>query len=180
MKAVYYVAASLDGFIASEAGGVEWLDEVSGNHSESSYESFYADVDGLLMGRGTYDFVYDYGTWPYGDQPCWVVTSKPITALAGCNLQETRELTAACLEAQSSGIRQLWVVGGGQIAAAMLQEGLLTHIQVTLMPIALGGGIRLIDSMPSARLLEQEQVVPRNGSCEIIYRIADRLPLARR
>ncbi len=62
MKSTYYVASSLDGFIADESGGVEWLDQVDIDANESTYDQFYAGIDGLMMGRATYDFVYDYGT----------------------------------------------------------------------------------------------------------------------
>ena len=61
MKIVYYVAASLDGFIADSDHGVDWLDKLEIKQEASGYASFFANVDGLLMGRRTYDFVLAYG-----------------------------------------------------------------------------------------------------------------------
>ena len=50
MDATYFVAMSLDGYIADASGGVDWLDTLDGDRSQESYQSFFATVDGLLMG----------------------------------------------------------------------------------------------------------------------------------
>ena len=54
-RIVYYVAASLDGFIADSTGGVDWLP--SGESNDYGYAEFYAGVEALVMGRRTYDQV---------------------------------------------------------------------------------------------------------------------------
>jgi len=62
---------SSDGYIARDDGDVSWLDEANIDESPSSYDEFFARVDGLAMGRGTYDFIFNYGSWPYGDVCTW-------------------------------------------------------------------------------------------------------------
>lgn len=173
MRSTYYLASSLDGFIADESGGVAWLDEVDIDSADSSYDEFYSSIDGLMMGRATYDFIVDYGSWPYDDKPAWVVTTRPVNALPGCNLQAAHDLRAAWNEAASLGIQHLWIVGGGKLVSAMIQQKLLTHIQVTIMPVILGRGIALVDTLPSPQFLTQERTITGKGSCEIIYRISD-------
>ena len=71
MKITYYCAMSSDGYIARDDGDVSWLDEANIDESPSSYDEFFARVDGLAMGRGTYDFIFNYGSWPYGDVCTW-------------------------------------------------------------------------------------------------------------
>lgn len=171
MRTTYYVASSLDGFIADESGGVDWLDDVKTDPAISSYEKFYSTVDGLLMGRATYDFIFDYGSWPYGDKPAWVVTSRSIDPLPGCNLQASTDLEPAWNDASSLGLEHLWVVGGGKLIASLLQKDLLTHIQTTIMPVVLGKGIPLIDALPAPRFLTQERAETSGGRCEIVYRV---------
>ena len=57
MKITYYVATSLDGFIAKEDGDVSWLDDMNIDVKHTGLEDFFAGIDGLVMGRNTYDFV---------------------------------------------------------------------------------------------------------------------------
>jgi dihydrofolate reductase len=64
MKITYYVATSQDGFIARDDGDVSWLDDMNIDVKETGLGDFFASIDGLVMGRKTYDFVVDYGMWP--------------------------------------------------------------------------------------------------------------------
>lgn len=73
----YYVAASLDGFIARPDGSVDWLDRFAEGGNDHGYNGFYQGIDGLLMGRGTYDIVRGFGDWPYLGKPCQVLTRTP-------------------------------------------------------------------------------------------------------
>ena len=74
-RIVYYVAASLDGFIADSAGGVDWLPD--GGSDDYRYDDFYAGVQALAMGRSTYDQVRGFGEWPYPGKPAYVFTHSP-------------------------------------------------------------------------------------------------------
>jgi hypothetical protein len=69
---VYYVAASLDGYIARPDGAVDWLESIEASGEDHGYEAFYQNIDGLLMGRATYDMVRGFGIdWPYPASPVW-------------------------------------------------------------------------------------------------------------
>lgn len=91
MKSTYYVASSLDGYIAKEDGDVSWLDDLGVSPEESGYEEFYSTVDALVMGRKTYDKLHKFGSWPYGDKPTWVCTTNSIDVFKGCNLQNEKK-----------------------------------------------------------------------------------------
>ena len=90
MKVTYYVAKSLDDFIAREDGDVSWLDTLGISMEETGYDDFFAGVDSLVMGRDTYDFVHHFGSWPYSDKPTWVCTSREITPLEGVAVKKRR------------------------------------------------------------------------------------------
>ena len=143
MKITYHAASSSDGFIAREDGDVSWLDEAELDASDDSLEKFFAEVDGLVMGRGTYDFVFNYGAWPYEDKPSWVCTSRDLEALEGANLRIVDSVDAVMKGATAEGHEHLWLIGGGELATAFLKKGLLTHISITEMPVILGAGIPL-------------------------------------
>src|SRR5690348_6292856 len=65
VEIVYYVATSLDGFIATLDGGIDWLPRLDPEGEDFGYRSFYDSVDGLIMGRLTYDKIRRNAAWPY-------------------------------------------------------------------------------------------------------------------
>ena len=68
----YYAALSLDGRIAGADHDLAFLKTLTG--AENDYEVFYADVDSLIMGARTWDFMVAHGSWPYAGKPTWIVT----------------------------------------------------------------------------------------------------------
>ena len=66
---VYYVATSIDGYIASPDGSVEWLSPYEGKGEDYGYTEFYDSVDGVLLGSRTYEKALSFGAWPYSDKP---------------------------------------------------------------------------------------------------------------
>ena len=61
LEVVYYVASSLDGFIATPDGGVEWLHPFEGTGEDYCYADFYQSVDSVLLGRRTYEKSLEFG-----------------------------------------------------------------------------------------------------------------------
>jgi dihydrofolate reductase len=141
MKITYYAAMSLDGYIAKEDGDVSWLDTLNIEPNESGYEEFLATVDGLVMGRNTYDFIHNYGTWPYEGKPAWVCTSRELEILEGADLSIVLTAEDVVKEAELKGVTHLWLVGGGKLASSFIESRLLTHLSISEMPIKLGKGI---------------------------------------
>ena len=147
MKITYYVASSIDGYIAREDGDVSWLDELGISPEESGYYEFLSTVDGIVMGRNTYDMILSFGSWPYGEKPTWVCTTRGITAVDGCNLQSGKTPNVVYNEAKHLGISHLWLVGGGILASSFLEKKYLNRLIISQMPIILGGGIRLFGEL---------------------------------
>jgi len=73
MKVSVFIATSLDGFIAREGGGLDWLPENGGE--PHGYDEFMATVDALVIGRKTYETVLGFDTWPYGTKPVMVLST---------------------------------------------------------------------------------------------------------
>ena len=170
MKTTYYVAASLDGFIAEPDGGVDFLDVIGEEPNAAAYEQFFAGVDALLMGRRTYDQVLSFGEWPYSDRPCWIMThrelstdSAPVVAIAGTPQQVHKQIAAhAC--------QHLWLIGGADLATQFLSQGLIDQLVVSLIPIVLGQGIPLFSNLPHQVVLSLKDVTARDhGIVELTY-----------
>ena len=72
-----YIATSLDGYIADENGGIEWLSVAPmTEESQSAFTHFMESIDALVMGRNTFDTVKGFGgEWPYSKK-VFVVSSS--------------------------------------------------------------------------------------------------------
>jgi len=143
---VYFVAQSLDGYIAGPAGEMDWLQAFESAGEDHGYGEFVAGIDGLVMGRDTFDVMRGFGIWPYGERPCWVMTHREAASFgplpSGVQLTHQRpSLIATRWEAL--GLKRVWVVGGGEVAAQFAREGLLDELVLATAPICLGAGRRL-------------------------------------
>ncbi len=171
METIYHVAASLDGYIADTDHGVHWLEKLNIDQKQTGMEEFFASIDGLIMGRKTFDFVHEYGSWPYGDLPTWVCSNREVPEMDGCNLQAENDLEAAIESAKSRSLKRVWVVGGGQIAARLIELKRLSLVSVSLMPVLLGSGIKLVDNLPGAIFLRQVASRSIGGFSQIEYEL---------
>ncbi len=154
MKITYYVASSLDGYIARENGDVSWLDGLGIPMEETGYNEYFATVDGLVMGSNTYDVICKFGAWPYENKPTWVCTKGEIKPIKGANLQKANSPEGTIKEANELKVNHLWLVGGGNIAGYFLKHNLLTNISLSQMPIVLGGGISLFGSLNDTKRIQ--------------------------
>lgn len=173
MEITYYLASSVDGFIAKEDGDVSWMEELGIPYDHSGYNEFFSSIDGLIMGRKTYQMIQDFGSWPYEDKPTWICSNGEVEAMEGCKLQEQTLPVEAVEAADAAGLKHLWCVGGGVLATALLERDLLDKIFITQLPILLGSGIPMFGSSQSSKKLELESSRSHaDGYSQIIYRIA--------
>ncbi|WP_224981657.1 dihydrofolate reductase family protein [Geomonas agri] len=149
MKTQYYAAASLDGFIATEDDSLEWLFPL-GSVEETSYPAFIAEVGAVAMGSATYEWMLRHadevaletGTaWPY-TQPVWIFSSRELQTFEGANIHfvrgDVRPVHAEMMKA--AGPRNIWIVGGGDLAGQFYDAGLLDEIIVQVGSVTLGKG----------------------------------------
>lgn len=136
-----YIAASLDGLIATEDDGLEWLfryDDM--DLGEHDYRAFLRSVRTVVMGRGTYDVIAGDGLpWAYADHRVIVVTSRPIAQPKG-PLETRDDVDALVRELRALDDGDVWMLGGGQLQMAFLQRGALDELELYVMPEMLGGG----------------------------------------
>jgi dihydrofolate reductase len=155
----YYCAMTVDGFIAESDDTLDWLMGYRGSYSgddavpmKGSYDAWYESIGALVMGSATYEFVLAHDgkeEWPYPGKPTWVLTSRDLPPPEG-ESSDVRigpgsvpdlydEMIAA------AGERDLWVVGGGNVASQFADHGLLDELILTVAPVVLGEGKPLFD-----------------------------------
>jgi dihydrofolate reductase len=190
-KTQYYCAATLDGYIADADDGLDWLLGYEGSYdgkgteaaplSEGgSYDAFYSDVGALVSGSITYLFVLDHmgeeGEWPYAGKPYWVLSTKELAKPPG-HEDNIRVVDAKVTELHkqmlaAAGDRNLWIIGGGNVASQFADEGLLDEVLVTVVPVVLGEGKPLFDrGLPGGPLQLTGTRVFKTGMVELTYEV---------
>jgi dihydrofolate reductase len=143
MLASVFVGTSLDGFIARKNGTYDFLPP--GGGEEHGYNEFFDSVDALVIGRGTYETVLAFDTWPYGVKRVVVLSSRPLdlSKAKGAVIEQMSgppvEITSR-LKAQ--GVRHIYVDGGVTIQG-FLRAGLIQRLVITRVPVLIGEGIPL-------------------------------------
>jgi dihydrofolate reductase len=143
-EVIYYAACSLDGFIATEAGGVEWLLPFQESGDDHGFSEFYGSIDGLVMGSHTYEASLDLGPWPAPDKPSWVFTRRDLPIAHPTVSLTTQDPTELMESLASEGMNRVWLMGGGKLAASFRERGLISKYMIGLVPVLLGAGIPLL------------------------------------
>ncbi|MBI9053708.1 MAG: dihydrofolate reductase [Bacteroidales bacterium] len=146
-KLKLYIAQSIDGFIATEKGSVEWLNDNENEEIDENaygYLDFYSSIDTTLMGYNTYKEIVNFGIpFPYPDKKNYVFSKNhekkednPVEFIKSnivefvSNLKQLDE-------------KDIWLIGGGEINKILLNKNLIDEIIITIKSVVLGKGIPL-------------------------------------
>lgn len=173
-RTTYCTATTLDGYIADAHDSLDWLfvQEID-DDGPFAHAAFMSNVGAMVMGATTYQWILDHmaataaagegeGRWEY-DIPCWVLTHRSFPPVAEGDVrfaapdgpEALRSLHAAMVEAADG--RDVWVVGGGALAADLAELGLLDDVIVSIAPVTLGAGRPLFPRPFDLRLVELAQ-----------------------
>jgi dihydrofolate reductase len=136
----YSVAMSLDGYIAGPKGEYDWIVM----DPDIDFRAIFKEFDTLLMGRKSYEVARAQGggggmpgmqayvfsrTLRQSDCPGVIVSDKP-------------EVAVPELKARPG--KDIWLFGGGDLFASLLDLGLVDSVEVGVIPALLGGGVPLL------------------------------------
>lgn len=151
MKTTYFTATSLDGYIAGPNHSLDWLFQFGSE--DPSYHEFIKDIGAIVMGSSTYEWILKHDTfadpqnpkpWMY-QQPSWVFTSRSLKAVPDADIRfvkgDVRPVYAQMRDAAAG--KDLWIVGGGHLAAQFHEHGLLDEMIITMAPVFLTAGAPL-------------------------------------
>jgi dihydrofolate reductase len=138
---IYSVATSLDGFIAGPKGEYDWIVQ----DPTIDFGEIFGQFDTAIMGRRCYEFILKEGRSPreFGMQIFVASTTldaaqHPDVTVIGANLAKV----VADLKRKSG--KAIWLFGGGSIFRSLLDAGLVDRVEVSIIPVLLGGGIPLV------------------------------------
>ncbi|UTT62406.1 dihydrofolate reductase family protein [Microcella humidisoli] len=173
---VYYVAQSLDGFIADRDEALDWLLAFGFDDFQQQYDAFIGGVGAIVMGAGTLRWLAAEGEpWGYTGTPTWVVSSsESLPAIVGASYERVADPVAAVTAARAAAAgRDVWVVGGGGLAGSLVDAGLLDRLHLTVMPVTIGAGTRVLPHAAASIpwQLESAQPIGSAGAVELRYRV---------
>lgn len=166
-KVSLFIATSLDGYIAREDGGIDWLFD----DQDYGYEAFYDEVDTVIMGRHTWDKLKELGDYPY-DGKEGVVFSKSLAGQTDPNVTFVTEPAKDWIgRAKQEEGGTIWLMGGSKLVDECLQTGMVDEIIMSIHPILLGQGIPLFRGKQPEMALELVSSKSfHTGLVQLVYR----------
>lgn len=141
-KVVLFIATSLDGYIASSDGTVDWLF----HDDDYGYTEFMNSLDAVVMGRKTWDQAKTFEDIPFAGKKVFVFSSSQADL---ANSKDTRirfvhgHPTTVISDILLNSPKDVWLVGGGQLIQQFIANNLIDEFRLFVHPIILGQGIPL-------------------------------------
>lgn len=157
MTTHFYTASSLDGFIATIDHSLDWLFKQDFDvEGAMAYPAFIENIGALIMGASTYEWLLrNQQEWDY-TQPVWVFTHRRLSTPDGADIRfvhgDVRNVHADAV-ATADG-KDIWVMGGGDLAGQFADAGLLDELWVQFAPVTLGDGQPLFPRTLNLELLD--------------------------
>lgn len=166
-KLVYYVAISVDNFIAREDESMDGF-VMQGQHVTDFLNSLH-DFDAVLMGKNTYEWGYQFGMKPGDASPIYpmkhYIFSRSMPEFHHERLDVIREdVVDYVRHMKTQSGKSIWLCGGGLLAGALLEAELIDELILKIHPVMFGKGIRLFGTSQKAfGLAMQSAKVYANG-----------------
>lgn len=142
---------SLDGYIATLDGGIEWLNEIPNPTNEDhGYNALLESVDTVLMGGRTYHEIIGFGVpWPYKDKQTYVIAHNNTNVTPDEKVEFiTEDIYRRISALKEADGKDIWLVGGGVLTTMLLNHDLIDKMQIAIVPTILGEGLPLFPNKP--------------------------------
>jgi dihydrofolate reductase/predicted GNAT family N-acyltransferase len=164
-----YIAVSIDGYIARQDGGLDWLDRVGGFDEDYGFQKLMGSIDALVIGRKTYEVASTVAD-PYPGKRVVVLSNSLDSVKAGMELYRG-DLKELVTKLHLEGIKHIWVDGGSTISQ-FLSLQLVDEMTLSVIPVVLGSGIPLFHVMGKeipCRLISSQSY--QSGLVQLHYEI---------
>jgi dihydrofolate reductase len=154
-KLSLFIATSLDGYIAKPNDDLSFLKLVEKEGEDYGYSEFTANIDTIILGRKTYDYVLkEIGSSHYdnGQRDVYVITRTERPSV-GKTTFYTGILTELVQRLKSEIGKNIYCDGGAEIINELLKNDLIDEFVISIIPILVGNGTRLFkDGRPEQEL----------------------------
>lgn len=179
-RVVLDMVMSLDGFIAGpngEDGGLhDWYFAPSAS-SQAVIDELIRDIGAMVMGRRSYEMGAEHDGFV---DNAYAVPHFVLSHRAGPRVAEgsppftfiAEGIERALAQAQeAAGDKLVCIAGGADIARQYLDAGLIDEVQIHLVPVLLGDGLRLFDRLGARIALERTRVIEADGVTHLRFRV---------
>ncbi len=140
-KIRYAVAMSLDGYVAGPNGEADWIVM----DPEINFSELWAQFDTLLMGRRTYETAIAGLGKTFLQGTKIIVVSRELRQSDHPEITIINELNRDCIQTlRSQNGRDIWLFGGGRLFRSMLEIQEVDTVEVSVVPVLLGGGVSFL------------------------------------
>ncbi len=185
-KVILYIATSLDGYIADNTGGVNWLaGEKEAPPEETSYIDFVKDIDTVILGWNTFNQIVtelSVDLWPYFEMNSYVMTNKKdlVEKMIDDNIGNTKKYKEQIIlsdenvsdlinKLKNENGKNIWICGGANVVNQLIKLDLIDSYNITIIPTILGKGIKLFDNDNKKIDLKLINTKIYNGIVEVKY-----------
>lgn len=167
MSLYFYGCISLDGYLADKNHGLDWLHQ-SGSIEETNYESFYKNMDIMIMGKKTYNEIENIENISnvYATTKNYVFTHAENLAIK--TFIPINENVVQFVKQIEKG-KNIWIVGGNTILAPLLDNDMIDHMIIQIAPVLLGQGIPLFSQKEDLKRFALEEVKRYGQFAELVY-----------
>ena len=179
-KVVVGMTMSLDGFVNDRQGSVARLyPDLAGLRKTEMLREAIANTGAVVMGRRAYDMANGDFTGYEFQVPIFVVTHHPPRSVAkGENATLSFTFVAEGIEVaiekakRAAGPRDVTVIGGASTAQQCIRAGLADELEIGVMPVLFGDGLRLFENLGRDQpQLETIRVINSAERTDIKFRV---------
>lgn len=133
---IVQLALSLDGYIARKNGDVDFLGDMNTEFTEE-FNSFVHSIDTIIMGRGTYEKMLEFGEMPFKNKKIYVLTKQKLKSNEPHVTFTKTNISSLCQEIDGN----IWLFGGSKVIKSFINLGLVDEFQLLYVPQIIGEGI---------------------------------------
>lgn len=169
---VLNIAMSLDGYIADEQGGFDWI-KGHDNHDIDSevtfdFAGFLQGVDTIVMGSKSYEDCVLSGLETFSDHQIFVVTSRIIESRDNVRFIK-EDIKDQIRQLKSMKGRDIWLFGGAKLVDSLVQANLIDAYIIGVIPQILGKGRRLFEETDNDIPLTLNKTLVNDGITFLFY-----------
>lgn len=144
-KIIYYIASSIDGYIAGENNDVSQF-----LYQGKGVEKYITDLQNfktVIMGRNTYEIAYAFGLPPgqpaYQGMEHFIFSNKLTFENPAPNVHVVDLTISKLLDIRKQSVTDIYMCGGGKFAEWLLENNQIDQLKIKVNPIILGKGLKL-------------------------------------
>jgi dihydrofolate reductase len=166
-KVILAIASSLDGYVARDDGGIDWLF----SDADYGYSKFYRSIDTVIVGRKTYDQSLGFDEYPYKGKKAYVFTREMRAGDARVDFVSS-DIAGFVRKLKRRKGRDIWLVGGADVVSVLLNAGLIDRIILSIHPVVIGRGIPLFKGLAREVPMKLTKTIPYpSGLVQLHYEL---------